>query len=60
MNIQPTVLYQDAIHRTVEKTVIDHIVDVTIDIVVMPTRGDLAEVAVAVTRPRIAHHQAAL
>ena len=44
MDIQPALLDQVGIHRAVEIAVIDDVVDVTVDVVVVPARGDRLEV----------------
>jgi type II secretory pathway component PulL len=52
-------LDQHAVHGTVEETVKDDIVDMSIHVVVVPTGADRCEVPIAGTLPEIGHQYAA-
>ena len=49
MDIQPALLDHVAIHGTVEPGIIDHIINVPVDVIIRPARGDLAKMPIGVT-----------
>src|SRR5690606_30196617 len=46
VDVEQAVDHQQPVHRRVEPRIIDHIVDVAVDVVVHPARGDGLEAAV--------------
>ncbi|MNG22045.1 hypothetical protein D3C84_1064870 [compost metagenome] len=57
VDIQAASIDQVGVHRTVEKAVVDDVVDVAIEVVVVPAGGDRLEVA-KVLAPGVLHQNA--